>query len=175
MKRTVVVAAIAVLAAAVALVFLVRRDDDAPASSESGRAPAATSSARKPGSEAAARPALPNATAVPPELAAAKHERETVLGALRDSGKGAEPWDDQGNGLLEKIARTASGWTQVGCFVAGCGATYLFASEDAMTRGRAVAEALDEYHAWTGGKRWTAPERWVDGRVSITLVLYRPD
>ncbi|HTR53322.1 MAG TPA: hypothetical protein VMJ10_21660 [Kofleriaceae bacterium] len=170
MKRAHVVVAVAVVVAAAAILFSVWHRDVAPAPSSSPGVPAMPASARP----APARPQLPSP--VPPELAAAKLERELAVGKLAQSGKVAAPWGHDGNLLLETIAHDghAAGWTQVGCFSAGCAGTFLFASDDAMTHGRAIAEALDGYRAWTGDKHWTAPERWLDGRVSITLVLESP-
>jgi len=172
MKRALVLVAAAVAVAAVVLVFLARRGDDSAALSS--RAPGGSSSART--TDSPTRPSLQGAPAVPPELAAAKLERELALAKAEQSGKVVAPWANDGNLLLEAIAHDAhaAGWTQAGCFAAGCAGTFLFASDDAMTRGRALAEALAGYRAWTGSKHWTAPERWLDGRVSITLVLGPP-
>ncbi|HEY1558515.1 MAG TPA: hypothetical protein VGF94_27010 [Kofleriaceae bacterium] len=170
MKRALVVLAVAALVVAGALLYGGRRA--APAAERPG--PSGERGFVAP--EAAPQLATAGSPAVPPELAAAKREREAALGALRDSGKVTAKWTNDGNLLLETVAHDAhaAGWTQAGCFVAGCGGTLLFASDDAMTAGRAIAEALDGYRAWTGTKHWTAPERWLGGRVSITLVLGRP-
>lgn len=120
----------------------------------------------------------PPGAANPPQLPTiqvARAEREKVLAGLRDSGNGAEPWDDTGSALFEEIGRRAAHSDPLGCFVAGCGATFTFASAADFERERAEIETLPAYKAWTGGKRWTTPDPQPDGAVVVALALYRPD
>lgn len=106
---------------------------------------------------------------------AARDERETVLGDLRNSGTGHEPWDVQAITVFDSISRGQVTTSEVGCFIAGCGATFVFPSLAEYRRDFDALQTADAYRAWTGGKRWTTPEVGSDGRVSVALVLYRPD
>src|SRR5579863_6341264 len=129
MKRALFTIAALLLLAAYWL-WAVRRDDKA--------APAPTPTTERvravSGDE---RPEL--GTAIPPELAAAKAEREAAVAALTASGKTAA-WANDGNLLLEKLAHDshAAGWRQVGCFAAGCAGTLMYASAAALSAGRAL-------------------------------------
>ena len=107
----------------------------------------------------------------PPVDAASTSERDQVLDVVRASGPANEPWDAQARSLFESIDPSVS---IDGCYVAGCAATFTFASEASYDARRRDAERSTEYAAWTGGKRWTAPV--VTGsKVAVSLVLYRPD
>jgi hypothetical protein len=98
-----------------------------------------------------------------------------ALARLRASGSGRESWDGQATSLLEAAAVGALSSTAPECYSAGCAATFTFAN-DARYRERAAAlTASDAYQAWTGGKVLTEPDLRPDGRVVVTLLLYRPD
>jgi hypothetical protein len=167
MKRALVLIAAAVLVIAAVLLWG-GHHDDAPAADRAAPGGHPRSESR------GALPELPSSG--PPELVAARAERSATVDALKVSGKTTASWANDGNLLLEQLAHDshAVAWTQHGCFAAGCGGTLMYASEDALTAGRAIAQAFDGYRAWRGSKHWTSPERWLDGRVSITLVLGPP-
>lgn len=105
----------------------------------------------------------------------ARMERGKVLSGLRRSGTGEEPWDGTASALLDAVGGRAAHAESIGCFVAGCGTTLTFASAAEFERQRAEIEAMPDYQAWTGGKRWTVPEPQADGTVVVALALYRPD
>lgn len=192
--------AAALLAAVIGLVIAVHRGPEAvapgPGSAEAPRplasgdepAQAATSGAPvagpgrgllRPGmARPAGREALLRGPAGPDEQQAARvarAERDKVLDGLRNSGSGAEPWDHDAATLLDAVGRRAQRGEQAGCFVAGCGGSFVFASASDFESQRAEIEATPEYQAWTGGKRWTVPEAQPDGTVVVALALYRPD
>jgi hypothetical protein len=110
------------------------------------------------------------------EQRAARSDREQMITSLRQSGSGQEVWVAQGTAALDVLAH-ASGvqMTEAGCFIAGCGAVFTFATETEYRRGVDTLLASDAFRAWTGGKRFAPPERMPDGRVVIAIVLYRPD
>jgi hypothetical protein len=102
-------------------------------------------------------------------------ERELMLNTLRESGTAAETWDAQATKLLTAFGAGSLEHTAVECYTAGCATTVTFASADAY-RGRVVElVASPDYRAWTGGKRFSAPEAHTGTSVMVALVLYRPD
>jgi hypothetical protein len=144
-----------------------------------------TSGDRAP-STAVTTPATTTPTAAPPHMpapstkriaaadASSSDERDRVLAVVRRSGEASEPWVPQARSLFDSIAGRNTAFTFEGCFVAGCAATFTFASRGDYELQRRDSEASTEYAAWTGGKQWTAPMMAGD-RVEVTLVLYRPD
>src|SRR5205823_14394393 len=83
-------------------------------------------------------------------------ERATLLESLHQSGDASEAWAPRATTLIGAVARYASATTPEGCFVAGCGATFAFASRGDYDRAIAEIVTTSDYQAWTGGKRWTA-------------------
>jgi hypothetical protein len=98
-----------------------------------------------------------------------------ALATLRASGSGRESWDGQATSLLEAVAAGALSSTTPECYIAGCAATFTFANDAVYRERTAAMTASDTYRAWTGGKVLTEPDRKPDGRVVVTLLLYRPD
>ena len=136
-------------------------------------APAPAAVAPAPGSS---QPQLPPSPVAPaPVLAPEPSERERWVKPVLRSGSGHEQWTERGTSLLEQIGRNAVRSDDVGCYIAGCTATYTFASRDEYDRTIHAVQRSAEYQAWTGGKRWTTPEPAHDGAVTSALVLYRPD
>jgi hypothetical protein len=136
--------------------------------------PAAAPPLRTP--DDAAEPAPPPVgTAEDKDRAPARTERAQLISALLDSGPASESWSGQATKLLEQISKRATGMTPEGCYIAGCAATFVFASIAEYEKAIAASMNLPEYHSWTGGKRWTTPEQAPDGRVLVALLLYRPD
>jgi hypothetical protein len=133
-----------------------------------------------PPTTATAEPARPRPLAAPALAAGASDarepsERERWVTTVVESGSGREPWTDQGTALLQTIARDAAHTETLGCYIAGCTATYTFASRAAYERAYDAAQRSADYAAWTGGKRWSMPEQAPDGEVTTALLLYRPD
>jgi hypothetical protein len=89
------------------------------------------------------------------------------LEALRASGVAAEVWAQQGSDFL----RALDPHCEVACYVAGCGATLTFDSEDAYQR---AVDTVAADRTWTGGKKWSTPVR-AAGTITVALILYRPD
>jgi hypothetical protein len=87
--------------------------------------------------------------------------------ALRNSGTANEVWIPDAERLVHSIAPAAT----VECYVAGCGAQLSFSSEVAY---QDAVRAIAGDHTWTGGKRWSEAAR-DGGRVTVALILYRPD
>ncbi len=106
---------------------------------------------------------------------AARAEREAVMTTLAHSGIGDEAWAAQAGALFTAIAQPPVTVSVTGCYIAGCGATFTFASEADYRRTLAGLAELAAYRAWTGGKKLTNPETRSDGSVVVGLVLYRPD
>jgi hypothetical protein len=106
---------------------------------------------------------------------AARQERETVLASLRESGEGHEGWETQATELFGSLANRDTQVSDVGCYIAGCAATFTFSSQAAYHSQIDRLQTSPAYAAWTGGKRYSAPETREDGRVIVALVLYRPD
>ena len=102
-------------------------------------------------------------------------ESEAALARLHASGSGVESWDRQGLALLDSIAHDGVEIHDAGCYIAGCGASFTFASEAEYHRRIDELGGSELYRGWTGGKHLTGPEIHSDGRVTIALVLYRPD
>lgn len=90
-----------------------------------------------------------------------------ALEALRNSGTANEVWIPDAERLVHSIAPAAT----VECYVAGCGAQLSFSSEVAY---QDAVRAIAGDHTWTGGKRWSEAAR-DGGRVTVALILYRPD
>jgi hypothetical protein len=130
-----------------------------------------------------AEPEPPPAKPPSPELAAyqdqvranAREGREKALTTLQDSGVASESWAPRATAVINEVGRHATSTTPAGCFVAGCAATFTFASQMDYLHALADINASDEYKAWTGGKHWTMPETAPDGTVTMALLLYRPD
>ena len=101
----------------------------------------------------------------------ARAQREALLARIRDAHAGHESWNERGRALLERFGPATDG----GCYMAGCTATFTFASRAAYERVRDDVTATPEYAAWTGGKQLTTPETLSDGRVIVAVVLQRPD
>jgi len=150
-----------------------RARDAAFASTGSSAAPSVSVPARD---AAAALPPPDADTAWAVEQRAARSDREQMMTSLHQSGSGQESWVAQGTAALDVLAH-ASGVqaSDAGCFIAGCGAVFTFATETDYRRGVDTLLASDAFHAWTGGKRFAPPERLPDGQVVIAIVLYRPD
>lgn len=90
-----------------------------------------------------------------------------ALEALRSSGAANEVWVPDATRLVHTIAPDAT----VECYVAGCGALLSFSSEAAY---QDAIRAIAGDRTWTGGKKWTDAARG-GGRITVALVLYRPD
>jgi hypothetical protein len=90
-----------------------------------------------------------------------------ALEALRNSGTASEVWVPDATRLVHTIAPDAT----VECYVAGCGAELSFSSEAAY---RDAIRVIAEDRTWTGGKTWTDAARG-GGRITVALILYRPD
>ena len=128
-------------------------------------------------------PPPPRPSAPSPQLAAyqeqiranAHAEREKMLATMHDSGAANESWAPRATTLIDEVGRHATSTTPAGCFVAGCAATFTFASQMDYLHMLAEINANDDYKAWTGGKHWTMPETAPDGTVTLALLLYRPD
>jgi hypothetical protein len=116
-----------------------------------------------PGDAAASVTAL--ATVADASVDAAFHPG--ALEALRRSGAANEVWVPDAIRLVHSVAPDAA----VECYVAGCGAQLSFASESAY---QDAVRAIAEDRTWTGGKLWTDAARG-RGRITVALVLYRPD
>jgi hypothetical protein len=150
---------------------------------EDSHAPAATptvqarSAATHATGEVAPPPAPPNA---PPHQSTASREAaraqrtEWVHSAIA-SGSGRENWTDQGQALVDEIAKRAEHVEDSGCFIQGCTATYTFPSRAAYDTAYRDITDSETYAAWTGGKRWSSPEEQDDGRIIVALILYRPN
>ena len=177
MKIGLIAIAAAVVAAAVALWMAVR--EEGPRTSDLGLRPEVVGpkpEVRSPKSagahaDATVHVADDGATYVSP----ARDERDKALQALIDSGEEREEWGDRAMNLFDSIGRQALATSKLGCYVAGCGATFTFPSVAEFDRRRALVEGTDEYKQWTGGKKWTTPEPTPDGRIAVALILYRPD
>lgn len=176
MKIGLIAIAAAVIAAAISLWLNVR--EEGPRTSDPGPRPAERPQAAGLGPQAPEKYAdatvhveQDGARVVSP----ARDEREAALQSLLDSGEAKEEWVDRATNLFDLIGRQALATSKLGCYVAGCGATFTFPSVAEFDRRRAIVEASDEYKAWTGGKKWTTPEPTPDGRIVVALILYRPD
>ena len=110
-------------------------------------------------------------TAEPPE----RRAREQLVARVRDPSHGHEPWDDAGLALLRAIGADAIETSDVGCYMAGCLATFTFANAATYRDAIAKLETSPDYAAWTGGKQLSAPETRADDSVVIAVVFERPD
>lgn len=183
--RAWLLAAIAVLVggAAIALLWLVRTDST-PTSRPAGDASVARAGSATPGSATASPPGDAvassfdrprDAQVATPEQLAARDDRETTLATLRESGDGHEEWAAHGTQLLTSLVRDGGQIYGAACYVAGCGATFVFPSDASYRRALDALQASEPYRAWTGGKKITPPEYRGDGTVAFALVFYRPD
>ncbi len=120
---------------------------------------------------AAPTPAMRAEPAEPPE----RHERAQLVARVRDPSHGHEPWDDAGLALLRALGADATETTDIGCYMAGCMATFTFANAATYRDAIAKLEASTDYAAWTGGKQRSAPETRADDTVVIAAVFERPD
>jgi hypothetical protein len=102
-------------------------------------------------------------------------ERDNALASLRASGVGDEVWNGQATTLLDSFATNGVSINDRACFIAGCAATFTFASDRDYRERAAELVETDAYRAWTGGKRFTSTETRADGRIVVALLLYRPD
>jgi len=183
------VAALAVAAAAVKLYLLVTAPSPPPAAPPPSPPPEVGSrqpavgtqqpdvGSRQPDAgtrQADAGPRLVPSSS-PQTRATARADREALVERVRSSGSGKEPWDDQARVLLGSLAGTDVEVTWGGCYIAGCTATIVFSSRDAYDHAVDDVARGSAFHAWTGGKKWSAPEVGDDGRWTAALVLYRPD
>jgi len=149
----------------IALLVIVRRDTDtAVAIAPPSDAAVVVVVAREPVQHAAA-----------PDAARDASERDLALETLRASGVGDESWTGQATTLLDSFATAGVSISDRACFIGGCAATFMFASDREYGMRAAQFVETDAYRAWTGGKRFTSPERRADGRIAVTLLLYRPD
>jgi hypothetical protein len=110
-----------------------------------------------------------------PAESRARRAREQLVARIRDPSRGHETWHDAGLALLRGLEADAVAMTDVGCYMAGCMATFTFAN--AAMYGDAVAklETSPAYVAWTGGKQLSAPETRADDTVVVAAVFERPD
>jgi hypothetical protein len=136
------------------------------------RAPARTEPIERPPSHARP-PAL--VARVEPAEPQARQSREQLGARVRDPSHGHEPWDDAGLALLHALGTDAVEMTDVGCYMAGCMATFTFASTVMYRDAIAKLEASPDYAAWTGGKQLSAPETRADDMVVVAMVFERPD
>ena len=109
------------------------------------------------------------------DATAAPTERAAALASLRESGAAQESWDGDALAVFDGIARSGVAVADRGCFIAGCGATLTFPAGAELAHALDQLQAAPTYRAWTGGKRLTRPEPGADGRISLALILYRPD
>lgn len=116
-------------------------------------------------------PALPPST----EASAATREREALLSHIRDPHVGHEDWNDRANRVLDDLVRDGEITLERGCYMAGCFATVSFASESIEQSALARVQRSADYTSWTGAKRTTPIEESADGKITIALVLERPD
>ena len=101
--------------------------------------------------------------------------RERLLSRVRDHGTNLEPWVASGRALLARLSTEASSTTDDGCYMAGCTATFTFASEATFDKATASWRATAEVRAWTGGVQVSDPEITRTGSVVVAVVLFRPD
>lgn len=159
----------------VGLYVAVRRPDDVVVAMPGVRV-APVADAPHPIAVAVAVPSPPaDAPGEDPDRAAARADREAVIGSVWSSGEAHEVWETQAKDLVQAIARDGITSDEVRCFVAGCAATLTFPSEASYRRAIADLEKLDRYIAWTGGKKLSRPEIDPAGHVIVALALFRPD
>ena len=127
---------------------------------------------------AGASPAPPapgsSAPHIDPRLDGAR-VREMVLEDLKQSGDGTEDWNGSAESVFAAIGKPPVSFSDDGCWVAGCAATFTYASQDAYEQALAALPAMPAYKGWSAGKRLTPPDLRPDGTVQMTIVLYRPD
>jgi hypothetical protein len=116
-------------------------------------------------------PALPPSV----EAGSATHEREAMLSHIRDPHVGHEAWNDRANRVLDDLVRDSEITLERGCYMAGCFATVRFAAESIEQSALARVQQSADYTSWTGAKRTTPVEESPDGKITIALVLERPD
>ena len=159
MRIWLAVLAVVVAVAGVVLYVLAREQAAPVAVAPRDAAPVAVSVTRGDAAVAAVTAADAAADAAPGRAAA--------LETLRASGSASEVWAPQAANLLHGFDPAA----KVECYVAGCGATLTFDSQDAYEH---AVELVRTDETWTGGKKWADPVR-EGGRISAVLILYRPD
>jgi hypothetical protein len=176
-----VAAAVALFALAVILLVLVRAKTPTPApttTSVTGDRDAGPTvpkvSARSPSPDAAPMRHAADA-AVIAGAEDARRQREEKMATMRASGAAEETWDAQAKAFFATVATGPVTASDVGCYIAGCAATFTFPSEDSFYARTAEARSTPAYDAWTGGKLLTPPEILPDGRVRASWILYRPD
>jgi hypothetical protein len=121
------------------------------------------------------RPPPPAIAGIDAGTAPAQGEREQLLARIRDPLHGHEAWNDRGIALLQQLGADARSTTELGCYMAGCIAVFAFASADAYQRAHDRLVASPDYAAWTGAKKFTAPEERGDGSVVVAVAFERPD
>jgi len=170
-----VVGLVAVIALAIAAVWLYR-SATAPAEAPPD---GPSSIVHRPSPEPHPAPVRPPSDSALPDHgpSAIDHgpDRAELLSSLKSSGSAHEPWDDQARTLLNGLASDDAVVTFNGCYTAGCGATVIFPTRDAYDRIADDVARGSAFRAWTGGKKWSAPEATDDGRIAAVLILYRPD
>jgi hypothetical protein len=109
------------------------------------------------------------------DASAAAREREALLSHIRDPHVGHEVWNDRANRVLDDLVRDGEITLERGCYMAGCFATVRFASESIEQSALDRVQRSADYTSWTGAKRTTPVEESADGKITIALVLERPD
>ena len=166
----------AVMALAVVLVVLVRSDAAAPNAARAP-APAPQEPVRSP-IRADAAPVVRAADAVAANEPG--EARRALIHRIREPRPGHEPWDDAGLALLRTLSDRAASTSDLGCYMAGCIATFTFASNAVYERAVADWQGSPAYAAcgFEVGKQLTAPS-WrklaADGSIVIAVVVGRPD
>ena len=145
-----------------------------PAAPPSPTAPVAQRPALAAAHAGSAPAGAPPPPPISPRLDGAR-VREMVLEDLQESGSGAEDWNGDAETVFAAIGRPPVSFTEDGCFVAGCAATFTYPSKDAYERALAALPEFPPYRGWTAGKRLTPPDVHADGTVQMTVILYRPD
>ena len=173
--RSLIAAAVIVVAMGVGLLVAIRRADTPTAPSIPSAPPTHPIDAASQVVETPA-PTAPALDANTAGAAAARDERDQLLQRLADSGRADEVWVDKATALFDAIGRAPVETHVIGCYVAGCGATFTFASLAAY-RDRIAASATNR-HLSRVDRRQTlqrSGEIRADGSVIVGLVLYRPD
>jgi hypothetical protein len=171
--------ALALLAFAIALAVWTRGGD--PTRPAQVAAPVTPPAAPPPATPPPVTPPIPAgspAPSLPYDVAAAtaaRTEREHLLARIDDHLSGHEDWNDRGIELLEQIGHGALATTGTACHMAGCAATFTFASQCAFESTRDAVAASADYVAWTGAKDFSTPEALPDGKVVVAVVFERPN
>jgi hypothetical protein len=160
-----------VIALAIALYAMTRHPIPTPIPTATPMPTSTPTPTAPPTPTASMPPALPPST----EAASATREREALLSHIRDPHVGHEGWNDRANRVLDDLARDGETTIERGCYMAGCFATVRFASDAIEQAALARAQRSTDYTSWTGAKRVTPVEESADGKITIALVLERPD